>query len=105
MRDNFLYRTLCLLLVCFIASPSIAQKTELRVNAYSGLFYFRGDAATDMSTIYITDMGYYSATTYGRKSDFSYAFELQLQRVTVGNHFYGAGLGFEHLQSRAEVDS
>ena len=97
---------LLLILSLAFASFSYSQKTELRANAYSGLFFFRGTGSMPTSTIYVSDdHGYYNPMPYGRKSAFSYALELQAQRVSKQNHLYGVGLGFERLTSRARVDS
>jgi hypothetical protein len=100
-------RYILLLWLCLaFASLSHSQKTELRANAYSGLFFFRGSGSTSTSTVHVgDDLGYYNPTPYGRKSAFSYALELQAQRITRQKHLYGIGLGFERLTSRARVDS
>jgi hypothetical protein len=99
-------RYILLLSLCLaFASLSHSQKIELRANAYSGLFFFRGSGSTAISNPLITDVGYFDPMPNGRKSDFSYALELQAQRVTRQRHLYGIGLGFERLTSRARIDS
>lgn len=97
------------LLFCCTAHFCYAQKTELRANAYSGLFSFRGSgsvATTTVSTVGPGDaFGYYNAYSYGRKSGHSFAFELQGQRVTKYKFLFGAGVGLESLQSKTVIDS
>lgn len=97
-----------MLLLCLslaFASLSYSQKTELRANAYSGLFFFRGSGSVVASNPHIGDMGYYNPKPFGRKSDFSYALELQAQRATRQKHLYGLGVGFERLTSSTRIDS
>lgn len=95
--------------LCLITNYCYGQKTELRLNAYSGLFAFRGSGSTSVTTISNSgpadEPGYYNAYPYGRKSDFSYAFEIQVQRVTSRQHLFGAGISFENLKSSLNIDS
>lgn len=98
---------LLVLLLC-AAHVSFAQKSELNISAYSGLFSFRGDGASSRS--YITafipsDPGIFTANPYGRKSSFSYSVELQGQRITKQNIIYGAGIAFESLKSKVYSDT
>lgn len=94
---------------CFVALCCYSQKTELRANAYSGLFSFRSSGAASAANISIVGPadgpGLFTAYPYGKKSGFSYAFELQAQRVTAQRHLFGAGVGFEKLQSKVGFDS
>lgn len=100
-------RSILLLLLSFaIAHLAHTQKTELRANAYSGLFFFRGSGSTSHSTVFVgDDLGYFNPMPFGRKSDFSYSLELQIQKVTRQNHLYGIGISFERLTSRSRIDS
>ena len=107
MTNTVLFKTLFILLsLCSAGSYCFAQKTELRLNAYSGVFFFRGNGSTTYSTVHVSDdIGYFNPMPYGRKSSFSYAFEFQVQRVTKQKHLFGMGISFERLKSRAVVDS
>lgn len=81
------------------------QKLDIRSTIYGGLFFFRGSGATSTSTVRVADdIGYHNPTSYGRKSDFSYAIELQAQWVTKQKHVFGLGVGYEELTSKAPVD-
>lgn len=87
---------------------SYGQKTALFFNAYSGLFSFRGDGAT--TTSWINENVYASPTPftsnpYGKKGEFSWALEVQGQRVTKNNNIYGLGIGFETLTSKVNIDT
>jgi hypothetical protein len=107
MHYRYLYRIFSISIIFFfVVSFASGQKIELKANAYGGLFFFRGDGSSDVSTVYHSDLGlYFARPYYGRKSDISYAFELQVQPVTRQNHLYGVGFGIEKLTSSAEIDS
>jgi hypothetical protein len=93
------------LICCFAVCICHAQKIELRGNLYSGWFSFRGDASTKLSRVHVTDVGYHNPTSYGRKSDFSWALEFQAQRISRRGHLFGAGVSLENLTSKAGIDS
>lgn len=72
------------------------------------LVYFpsRGNGSTSTTTVNVSDnIGYYNPTSYGRKSGFSYCFELQAQRVTKLKYLFGFGVSYGNLKSKAIVDS
>jgi hypothetical protein len=93
-----------ILLICVTLCNG--QTLEIRPAVYSGLFFFRGSGATSGSTVRVNDvMGYYNPTSYGKKSDFSYAVELQGQWITKQKHVFGLNIGYESLTSKAAVDS
>lgn len=93
-------------LLYLISDFSFGQKTEINVNAYGGMFFFRGNGATSTATVGFNDvLGYYNPNPFGKRTGFSYAFEVQLQRVTNQNHLFGAGIGLEKLVSREGIDS
>jgi len=98
-----------LLVCCFISLSAQSQNKELKFNAYSGLFSFRGSGATSNAPISITgpsdEPGLFTAYPFGRKGGFSAAFEIQAQRVTKGKQLLGTGIGFERLQSKVAFDS
>ena len=91
---------LFLVLVSFCS----AQHVEIRQAAYSGLFFYRGNAATTTSIILrADDLGYHNPTSYGKKSSFSYATESQAQWVSKRRNIFGLGLGFEQLTSKTVI--
>jgi hypothetical protein len=94
---------LSLTLLLFLFRPSsYGQKTEVNVNLYSGLFFFRGNGST--SNVSINPAGEYwmQPYPYGRASGFSYALEFQGQRITKANNLYGLGISAESLDSRVK---
>lgn len=85
---------------------SYSQKTEIKVNAYSGLFFFRGSDAASTSVIHTGDAPmYWTDETFGKTPAFSYSVSLQAQRVTKQNHLFGLEIGWEELKSRTRVDT
>ena len=73
-----------LLVFLLLASSqfSYGQKTEINLNAYSGLFSFRGDGSSSTSWINFnpyTSPDKFTLNPYGKKSKFSYSLELQVQ--------------------------
>lgn len=91
-----------------VTQISFGQKTEINFNAYSGLFSFRGDGATSNSWINFdpyTRPDKFTSNPYGKKSGFSYTFELQGQRVTKTKNIFGAGISFETLTSKVAIDT
>lgn len=100
------------LIIAFIFLVSVnfsfGQKTEINFNTYSGLFSFRGNGSVTNSTIGWGQFSIPMTSTdnpYGNKNDFSYAFELQIQKLTKGKNLYGIGLGFETLKSQVHIDT
>lgn len=87
---------------------SFGQKTELYFNSYSGLFSFAGNGATSHSVIInypFLDRPYlYTINPYGNTTAFSYALEIQGERITQKQNIYGLGIGFEELTSRVRID-
>ncbi len=95
---------LLLSLFCLLGVTTYSQKTELHVNAYSGLFFFRGSGSTSSATVFSNDTFIYSSDKpFGRKSAYAYAIELQLQRVSARKHLYGVGMSWEELKSETPV--
>jgi hypothetical protein len=81
---------------------------ELDFNAYTGLFSFRGNGSTSNSwiTAYTPAIpSDYTINPYGKKSGFSYAFELQGQQISRRKNIYGLGIGFETLKSKVGIDT
>ena len=93
-------------LACAVTNCSFGQKTELKLNAYSGLFFYRGKGPSSSATISPGDgLIFESTQSFGRKPAFSYAFELQAQKVNRKHHVYGLGFGWEELKSYTITDS
>jgi len=109
MTHSQLHKVLLIVIILFVSMQfSYAQKTELSFNAYSGLFSFRGSGATSNSWITAYTPGTpsdYTINPYGKKSDFSYSFEIQAQRITKTKNIYGLGVGFEILKSKVNIDT
>ncbi len=87
---------------------SYCQKTEINLNAYSGLFSFRGNGSSSTSWINYnpyTSPDKFTSNPYGKKSQFSYSLELQGQRVTKTKKIYGVGISFESLTSKVAIDT
>jgi len=104
------YREIIFILSILLLSTqfSFGQKTEIKFNAYTGLFSFRGNGSTSNSWINFnpyTSPAEYTSNPYGKKSGFSYAFELQGQRVTRGKKIYGFGISFDALTSKVNIDT
>jgi len=93
----------CFLLLC--VTLCYGQRLEIRPTVYGGLFFYHGSGATATSNVHLSDIGYYNSTSYGKKSDVSYTFELPAQWISRQNHILGLGLAFERLTSKATVDS
>jgi hypothetical protein len=98
MTFSTLRKTLALIALCLIGSFLFGQRTEIRVNAFSGIFSFFGSGSTSASTGYLNPYG-----LYGRRPGFSYSFELQVQQVTKQKHLFGLGISLEKLRSKAKT--
>ena len=102
-----------LFLLCTLASLisncGFSQKTEFSVNAYSGLFSFRGNGAVANSRFqayyYSPSNNYQTYNPHGKKSAFSYGFEGGISRNTKLNLLYGIAVAFEVLSSGVNIDS
>lgn len=107
---NYKFGYLIIIAIAFFSPTqfSYGQKNELNINAYSGIFSFRGTGATTNSNIIsipYTTPGEYTSNPYGKKGKFSYALEIQGQRVTKNNNIYGLGISFETLSSKVSIDT
>lgn len=99
---------LIVFVLCIFVQFSYGQKIEVNLNAYSGLFSFRGNGATSNSWLNIDPYRSpqkYTSTVYGKKSGFSYALEIQGQHITRRRNIYGFGLSFESLTSKVNIDT
>jgi len=93
-------------IITFFVSTQVSygQKTEINLDVYSGSFSFTGKGATPNSFLVSSPFG--SPTTsnpYGTKSGFSYAFEVQAQRITKRKNIYGIGISLEELTSKVNI--
>jgi hypothetical protein len=92
--------------LCGLPPSSYGQQSELNADAYSGLFFFRGNGSASRSVIdelNLPALSSYTANPYGRGSGFSYGFELQGQIISRDNNLYGLGIGFEELTSKVAI--
>lgn len=96
-------------LICLISVCAYAQKTEFTVNAYSGLFSFRGKGSvttTRFSGYYYSPYNSYQIyNPHGKKSAFSYSIEGAISRNTKQNLLYGIAVAYEVLSSAVNIDS
>ena len=96
-------------LVCFISICGYSQKTEFSVNAYSGLFSFRGNGAAANSRFesyyFSPSNNYQTYNPHGKKSAFSYSIEGAISRNTKLNLLYGIAVAYEVLSSKVNIDS
>lgn len=101
-----IYRRLLLMpsFALLTAASCYSQSTEFNLNAYTGMFHFRGPASSSYTTVYTGNVNRVDLP-YGRSSGFSYGAELQGMRVTKQRIIYGAGLSYESLESHAGIDS
>jgi len=109
MKNNK-YNWLIFLGLVLLTGPlnTYGQSTEIHFNAYSGLFSFRGDGATSTAWMNIEHMVRpfnITSNPYGNKSAFSYAFEIQGQRITKHKNIFGIGLSYEKLSSKVIIDT
>src|SRR5689334_10831402 len=84
--------------LCLLTTISLAQKTEIKLNAYGGLFSFRGNGSTNGDNNFSG-----SYVLFGRKPGFSYSFEMQAQKITKQQHIAGLGVAFERVKSTSKV--
>lgn len=107
MRQSKLNKIIFIVFIFFASVPfSYAQKTEINLNAYSGLFSFHGNGSALNSGISypFTSTTIYTIDPFGRRSGFSYTFEFQVQRLSKRNHIYGLGISFEQLTSKVNIN-
>lgn len=93
---------------CLLVQLSYGQKTEIDLNAYCGLFSFRGNGSTSNSWVIVSNLARLDQMTsspYGKKGSFFYSYELQGQRVTRKKNIYGIGISFEASTSKINIDS
>ena len=85
---------------------SFGQKTEINLNAYSGIFSYIGNGSTSsskiISGIFVKP---FTANTYGKNGAFSFSLETQVIKNTKTHFLYGIGLAYESLISRVRIDS
>lgn len=109
MRQSKLIKIIFIVVILFASIQfSYAQKNEINFNAYRGLFSFYGNGSASNTWINYnpyTSPDWYTSNVYGRKSKFSYAFEIQGQHVTKRKNIIGSGLGFEALTSKVTIDT
>lgn len=109
MRQNKLKKIFFIVVILFASVQfSYAQKTEINLNAYSGLFSFHGNGSTSNTRFNFnpyTTPDKYTSNVYGRKSNFSYAFEIQGQHVTKRKNIIGSAISFEALTSKVNIDT
>lgn len=99
MANTYANKILVLLIVsCFTTSFLMAQHTSVQVNVYSGWYSFRGNGASAASSN--LDIPY---KIYGRQPGFSYAFEVQVKRITRHKHLFGLEVGREQVKTNTQI--
>ena len=100
--------------ICFFISSlnSLAQKTQININAYSGIFSYRGNGVTATSSIItgypfgVPSVPYpFTKNVYGTGKEFSYSIEIQAIKKGKNNFLYGTGLAFEMLASKIRINT
>lgn len=81
-----------------------AQKMELSVQAYSGLFRYAGDCTASTSAI-IGGSQNYTNNPYGNKNGFSYGIGIQAQHVSKSGFIMGLQGGYEILRSKVLINN
>ncbi|HEV7349311.1 hypothetical protein [Telluribacter sp.] len=100
-----------LLLVLLLHLPlavCYGQKTEISIQASSGLSFYGGQSATSTPTVFINDVGppfYQVSSPYSNKSDLPYGFAVQVQRVSSKNLLFGLRLGYDTFSTISHFDS
>ncbi len=90
---------LLLLIACCLNGYFLqAQHTSVNINAYTGLFSFRGNGASSFSSNYTIPY-----QIYGKAPGFSYASEVQIKRITKHKHLFGLGIGKEKVKTKTEI--
>lgn len=109
MRKNIHLKVITFFYCIFCFSiHSFSQKTEINLNAYSGLFSFRGDGAaknTEIISLPYTSPQFSTINAYGKNLRLSCSFEIQAQRITKSNFIFGLGICYELLTSKINIDT
>lgn len=90
----------------FLVRTAHGQGLELRVNANSGVFSFRGNAAESTTFInYYDPTGTgYTNNPYGARGELSYGGSVTLLYKTQGSFLVGADVGYEDLRGRVDIN-
>ena len=101
------------LLFSYFAFCSIcanAQKIEININAYSGLFSYRSNGASK-TTAMVTGIPFtfpdptpFIENSYGKNSAFPFSIEVQALRSSKNHFLYGTGLSYESFTSKVIVN-
>jgi hypothetical protein len=88
--------------ICFF-TPLYAQKFELALDAYSGLFHYGGNGTAATSFINEGNPDY-TNNPYGSKNGFSYGGGLRLQYIAKSGFLVGAQVDYELLRSKVNIN-
>jgi hypothetical protein len=102
-------KKLLLSLVCLFACPAVfAQKLEVTVGAYSGLFRYSGKSSGSVSFINASSdnnaIQSYTNNPYGNKVGFGYGISAQAQIVSRGGFLVGLQAAYEQLKSKIDIN-
>jgi len=97
---------LLLLLNLCACNYLFAQKIEISVQAYSGLFHYAGNGTASTSAIIqsTTPGQDYTNNPYGNKNAFSYGMGIQAQHVGKSGFIAGLQAGYEILRSKVVIN-
>ncbi len=95
-----MHKLLLVILASISFSCACAQKSELRLVAGSGLFYFTGASATAT-----TVLGYqHTYNPYGTGKGLCASLAINFRRISRSGFLFGLETGFELLRSKADID-
>jgi hypothetical protein len=92
----------------FVGTAVFAQKNEMFVSVDSGLFSYFGESPVMRTSLNVGLAGAnsgYANNSYGAKNGFCYGVSASFKRITKRNTLYGATLGYQSLQSKADIVS
>ncbi|WP_448697976.1 hypothetical protein ACFGVR_14235 [Mucilaginibacter sp. AW1-3] len=93
-----------LIIVCLLTVQGLqAQKFEFSAHLNSGLFYYAGSSARDISFVWEQGEGAHTNDQYGTTPTISYGFAAQVQYVTKFNLLGGIQMGYQHLRNRVDL--
>ena len=98
---------LLLLFILCACNDLLAQKVEISIQAYSGLFHYAGNGSASTTDIAQSGPPVHDYTTnpYGNKNGFSYGTGLQAQRVSKNGFIVGLGVNYEILRSKVTINN
>ena len=100
-------KLLLILLLHLPLAVCYGQKTEISVQASSGLSFYGGKSATSTPTVFANDVGplfYQIDSPYSTKSNFPYGLAVQVQRVSNSHLLVGLRIGYDTFSTVSHFD-